>query len=178
MPDTSSESVQIDLESLRRLANRHFRWMLYVGVFGAFTLFAAVALGSWLFVGIALLFGFLTWNKWQEWRRAQRWISDPLPQSDSDWTIWRRIFWHEIKNPPLWEKASNWIAYVLAAVLAIFVSVTVLTTTTSLLTRVGWIGAYLCAALVAAEHMSLRRQQAREHEERHTMLQQTWRDLT
>jgi hypothetical protein len=178
LPNSGSCAVQSDLAPLRRLANRHFRWMLYAGIFGVLSALSALVSRSALFAGIAVIFGFFTWNKWHEWRRARRWTAGPLPQSESEWTLWLRIIRHEAKHPPLLEKASNWIAYSLAAGCFIVVSLEVLTTTTSLLTRVGWAGAYLCAALVVAAHLSLRRQQRREDEGRKEMLHVIWRDLT
>lgn len=149
---------------LKQQRGRYVRWTVCCVVFAVLVTVVAAITHAAFFGIVAAFFYFFAWNRWKEWGRIERWLSNPVPTNDQERAVWAEAFVKEIKHPPLWERVSDWIAGVTATALVLGVSFFV-TATSGLGMRILYGLVYGLGVLVLLRWFLTNRRQLRQLEE-------------
>jgi small-conductance mechanosensitive channel len=113
---------------LHQLRSRYSVWMFIAGVFAVLVTVSAVLAKSVLFGVVAAFLCMFAWNRWTERKRVERWMSRQTPQNQQERIVWARIFYDEMRHPPVWLRITDWISAITAIAFVGTVSVVVVAT--------------------------------------------------
>jgi hypothetical protein len=126
---------------LLQLRSRYRRWAIVCVVsFCAVTTLAVLTRAA-VFAVVAAFFAFFAWDRTLQWRRADRYLSKPLPNDEAEMLAWAERVSCESCHVPTWEKISHWVAWLTAAGLAIMQTAVIWFTSgfwMKMLYAVGW----------------------------------------
>jgi Flp pilus assembly protein TadB len=162
---------------LHELRSRYSVWMFIAGVFAVLVMVTAVLAKSVLFGVVAAFLCLFAWNRRTERERVERWLSRPTPENQQERIIWARIFYDEIRHPPVWLRITDWISAITAVALVGTVSVVVVATSDFWM-RLLYGLIYFLAALLVLLWLLARQRFARELKARIALSGQKWNELT